>query len=424
MLSMISMKTAVIINTCTKMMNYDLEDLSKNKIRLVAITSSHDFKKFNALYGKYFSRIEASPEPESAHLEKINFSFAKKIIQEELKNSEFLRVICQSEDNLLLAAQLRDELKIPGMGFEQTLVFRDKVLMKDALGKANIRLPKYKKFVSEHDSKIDLLFENLKTEFKLPFVIKPTKLLGGAGVEIIHSLKELGGALKNTSSHMEYEVEEFISGTLYHCDTIRQNGKTLFAVCCQYTNPNFDFQLGKSVISFPLENKDPIVKRIFSFNESVLDTLDFHTGTSHHEMFIKDSGEIVFLEIAARSPGAVVTPMYKKEYGIGFEDIAFKIEMQIPFTLPDSPLSMEIKTHYLSGIFPMIPGVVKELLIPNIKSQHKIKWLVDIGSEMSGCKGLRDISASIEAWNDDHEILENDFEILKNFQSVSVIGID
>ena len=66
-------------------------------------------------------------------------------------------------------------------------------------------------------------------------------MLGGFGVAIVSSAEEFEAFYQMKAPNEQYEVEEFISGTLYHCDAIRQNGVTLFSVCCEYTNQNLIF---------------------------------------------------------------------------------------------------------------------------------------------------------------------------------------
>src|SRR5690606_20841388 len=139
----------------------------------------------------------------------------------------------------------------------------------DALKEKNIRIPRYYKFDDEQSKHPFNYFKFLTEKLGLPFIAKPTSFLGGLGVIIIDSAESFIDFCKNEVTKMEYEIEEFISGTLFHCDTIRKSGKTIFSICCEYTNPNFDFQDGKSVISMPLKNDDPLSQRIFSFNETV-----------------------------------------------------------------------------------------------------------------------------------------------------------
>lgn len=410
------MKTAIFINTFTKMTNYDLKLLSTYGFRNIAIVAQDEHEKFLNTYGDFFTEIHSTNSNSSNPFEKIDYSFANNIVSNEFITNSDLRIISLSEDNLLLAAQLRNDFEIPGMKFEQAKSFRDKTVMKDILRKNNIRTPNYIKFDVNAAQDTSVYFEYLQNKIKLPFVLKPTNLLGGLGVAIIKSFDEFNiFCQKSLDNSFEYEVEEFITGTLFHCDSIRNSDKTLFSVCCEYTNPNFDFQSGKSVISIPLLENDPIRKRIIEFNENVLNVMQLHQGISHHELFLTANNELVFLEIAARSPGAIVTPMYRKAFNVGLEDCDYIMQMEIPFEL-----SPTYETHYISGIFPLSNGIVTNLIYPELNSNHEIKWVVKEGDPIIASKSLRDKSATIIAWNRNYDSLRKDFNLLKDFQCVSV----
>lgn len=409
------MKTAVYINTFAKMANYDLESLSKYGINQIAIVSEDEYEKFNNAYKKYFSNIYSCPIQSKDDFEKISFDFAKNIVQEQLNLNNEVRIICLSEDNLLVSAKLRDEFNIPGLRFDVAVPFRNKIIMKNVLKSKNIRVPHYSKFDNDKAKDPSNYFENLSEKMGLPFVAKPTSFLGGLGVVMIDSVKSFTEFCKSSLIEAEYEVEEFIAGTLFHCDSIRKGGKTIFSVCSEYNNPNFDFQLGKPVISMPLVQDDPLAKRISFFNETVLDALDYEQGVSHHELFLTKNDKLIFLEIAARSPG-VVTPMYRHAFNIGMEDIGFLIEMDIPFELNVT------QKNYFTGIFPVIPGKVDKLINPSLKSKYEIKWVVKEGDLINSSKSVRDKSASITAWNDDYSELREDFDLLRDFQSISIFS--
>lgn len=412
------MKTAIFINTFAKMSNYDLDDLSKHDIHLIAIVAAEEYQKFFKAYGKYFAEIHSCTNTSTNPFEKISYNFATNIIRNEIyAQGDLVRIISLSEDNLLLAAQLRDDFSIPGMRFEQAQSFRDKTIMKDILRKNNIRTPHYVKFDNEAARNRKTYYNYLQHEIKLPFVLKPFNLLGGLGVVMVNSFEEFDSFCKTYEKEpaYEYEVEEFISGTLFHCDSIINNKEVLFSTCCEYTNPNFDFQNGKSVISIPLKKNDPVAQRIFNFNNEVLNAMKLDQGISHHELFITHKNEHVFLEIAARSPGAIITPMYRRSFNVAMEDIDFKMQMNIPFQLMPT-----YDTYYLSGILPTFSGTVKKLVSPDIKSKHEIKWIVKEGDQVSPSMSLRDKSATIIAWNDNYEELYNDFNFLKNYQSILV----
>ena len=407
------MKTAIFINTFAKMKNYDMEDLIGQDIRLVAIVSSKDFPDFKEKYSGYFNNICLSIACDHGEFGDLNYAYSSKVVANELSINKDVRIICQSEDNLLLAGKLRDSFKLPGMGYQEILPFRDKVLMKNIIENAGLRVPKYTKLQFNQKEDLKQKFVSLSDELGLPFLLKPISALGSVGIQIINNEEEFQKHYGIIQS-IEYEAEEFISGTLYHCDSIIKNGKTLFVVCCQYSNPNFDFQLGKSIISLPLKSDDTLAQRIFEFSATTLNAMGFYNGISHLEIFLTETNELIFLEVAARSPG-VVTPMYRQAFNVPFEDFAFKIEMGIDFEIPKPS-----DTFYMSGILPTIKGKIHSLINPEIFSEYFINWSVKPGDYINTSSSLREQSGTILVWNQDYELLVRDFSSLKNFTSLEL----
>lgn len=410
------MKTAVFINTYVKMSNYDLDELSKSNIRMVAIVTNDQFNSFHAKYGQYFSEIHTVKHSDNIVFNNIDYDSVANVVINELKTGSDVRIICQSEDNMLLAAKLRDQFHLPGMTYQQTLLFRDKVIMKQALSASGVRVPKFDRIQFNDSINLESLFEELITKFGMPFLLKPTMMLGAIGVKIIHTKDDFEKIYHELNGY-EYQVEEFIQGKLYHCDSIRKNNNTLYTVCCEYTSPNFDFQHGKTIISMPLKDDDILSCKMIEISNNILSVLQLHNGVSHMEFFVTDNSEIIFLEVAARSPGAIVTPMYRKAFNIAFEDIAFKIEMDLPFTLDKRKTD-----YYMSGLLPISKGTVKSRNEPEMMSQYEMNWYVKENDKLDGCNNLRDKAASITVWNENYDILLNDFNYLRDFQCITLQG--
>lgn len=408
------MKTAIFINTFVKMNNYDLSELKEPGLKLVAFVKEPDLDKFKSSYGQEFDDIHVIPCRDNPTLNDFDYDYASQLVKKEIESGREVKIICQSEDNMLLAAKLRDAFNISGLSYELTLRFRDKLIMKEMLQKAGIRVPRFRSVLILPNTDIADLYRTLVNEFGLPFIVKPTMLLGANGVKIIHDEKAFNAFyLSNPST--AYEVEEFIQGKLYHCDTIRYQGKSAYSVCCEYTHPNLDFQKGKNIISLPLQMTNPLVKRMTALSNEILTVLALENGVSHMEFFVTDTEEIIFLEVGARCPGAVATPMYKQAFGINFENIAFNIEMHQAFKIEPQQ-----RQYFMSGLIPVCDGIVTKCNEPRIQSEYQLNWYVKEGDVLSVCGSLRDKAASIFVWNDSFDALYNDFEYLRKFQALEM----
>lgn len=230
-------------------------------------------------------------------------------------------LICIGERNLLQAAKLRDELGIPGMSYHHALYFRDKCLMKEKLKANGIRVPDF----------INTLNPDICSEF-LPrhpkCVIKPKLGMGSAETYIIQAPDEL----RNVYSLIEggqsnYEMEEFIEGTMYHCDSITENGDTKLCSISKYLNSTLDFSICNSLSSV-IDDNPIITSKISAFNASVIAALDLKNGVSHHEVFVDNEGNVVFCEIAARAGGAGVIKTIEQSYGVNLLEAAISLELE------------------------------------------------------------------------------------------------
>src|SRR6185295_9368220 len=77
------------------------------------------------------------------------------------------RVECLWEPGMILAAKIREALRLPGMTVAQTIPFRDKESMKLVLDKAKIRTPKHHRAKTSADARA------AAKEIGYPIIIKP-----------------------------------------------------------------------------------------------------------------------------------------------------------------------------------------------------------------------------------------------------------
>lgn len=210
------------------------------------------------------------------------------------------QVECLWEPAMELAAILREAFGLPGMHSEQTALFRDKDLMKKALGKAGVRLPKHQKASGKQQVKDAI------AAIGYPVIVKPLSGAGSANTYHLRSDQELLQVMPILQHVPEMVVEEYIEGREYTFDTICANGKVLYYNVAWY-RPNVLVARSEEWISPQTvtlrDTSDPGLQRGIALGMQVLKALNFHTGFTHMEWFLKPNGEAVFGEIAARPPG-------------------------------------------------------------------------------------------------------------------------
>ena len=217
------------------------------------------------------------------------------------ERTPFQRIECLWEPGMLLAARLREELGVPGMGVEQTTLFRDKESMKQRLDAAGIRTPRHARARGARE------IREASERIGYPLIVKPIAGAGSADTHRVDSATDLEAVIGRVRHVREVSVEEFIEGEEFTFDTICANGRILYHNVAWYRPRPL---IGRTVEwispqTVTLKNPDaPDLASGCEMGRRVLDALGFRTGFTHMEWFRMASGEAVFGEIAARPPGA------------------------------------------------------------------------------------------------------------------------
>lgn len=210
-------------------------------------------------------------------------------------------VVANWEPTMLTAALLRQSLGIGGMRVDEVQGFRDKPLMRDRVAAAGVRIPKTLRATSIHQ------VLEASAEIGFPVVVKPVDGAGSADTFVVEDLKELKAVLPKLLHVDEVSVEEFIRGQEFTYETICINGKPVFEGMSRY-EPNTLIARQNEWISpiiHSLRNLNlPHLRQARLMGQKALKALGMGTGFTHMEWFLTDKGEVIFGEIACRSPGA------------------------------------------------------------------------------------------------------------------------
>ncbi|HXV62862.1 MAG TPA: hypothetical protein VEK15_19340 [Vicinamibacteria bacterium] len=214
------------------------------------------------------------------------------------------RIECLWEPFMILAAKLREHLRLPGMTVEETVPFRDKEIMKRRLDAAGIRTPRHHSVTSIRECReaaADIGFPDT------PIVVKPIAGAGSADTYRVSTSEELEEILPRLRHVPEVSVEEFIVGMDYTYDTVCAGGTILHYSISFYRPRALEARSHEWISPQTVVVRDagsPELRPGREMGEAVLKALDFRTGFTHMEWFLTPAGEAVFGEIAARPPGA------------------------------------------------------------------------------------------------------------------------
>lgn len=325
--------------------------------------------------------------------------------------SDHIRIICNDEYALMAAAEVRSILKIPGQLPQECDKFRNKVTMKKIVSDHGMTTPKFivydpSRYLLSPDGYLQEVIDTLG----LPIFIKPID--GASSDEAakaidIEELQRWMSIHSNTSR--QFEFDSFISGELYHCDTLIKDGIPLFFGICKQIVPCFDFTKGAPLATYVLDENDPEYDQLKVFHDQVLSAMgSIADGSTHLEVFIDTLGSCIFLEIANRTPGAYVPQCYSKMYDFNFEESAFRLQMDLPHDIKTSKI---YDCAYI--FFPKIIGTVKKIDHPLLDSKYSYELFVNSGDVFTQLPdNIWAATAKYLLWNTDKNQLRRDLYTL------------
>ncbi|MFV0821227.1 ATP-grasp domain-containing protein [Legionella micdadei] len=324
-----------------------------------------------------------------------------------------INLLTNEESTQLVCAQLREKYCIPGNKTEQLLPFVNKIVSKNKL-QGKIRTPNFIQFnKSEYKNNPPKYLQHLINKIGFPMFIKPIDLVSSIGTHYITDLNTLKSAVEQILVvPYEFEVDEYIEGDLYHCDMLVHNNEIRFFMAGKYAYPLARFSKGSPMGSIPVKD-EKLLTSLEEFSRNILINLGFFSSAFHIEIFRKeDSGELIFLEAAARTPGALVPNMYEIIFNVHLEELHYKVQIE-----PSYDLKINKSGNYAGWLtFPKIKGKLIEVKSPSIPINNKIINFVQSGEELEQAQSLLDSSCSIVFWDECFQKLEETFESLKNHQ--------
>ncbi|NND76487.1 MAG: ATP-grasp domain-containing protein [Ilumatobacter sp.] len=227
-------------------------------------------------------------------------------VRRQLSGRNLDRVETLWEPMMLLAARLREAIGVPGLTVQQTVPFRDKGEMKKLVEDAGLRTPRSIVTTTRAGCR------DAAERIGFPVIIKPISGAGSMDTFRIEDDADLETALAQLGHVAEVSVEEFISGDEFTYDTICAGGRIAFENVCEYRpNPLIGKQvewISPQVIAWR-DLADPFIADGVALGRAVIPAMGVHSGFTHMEWYRTESGEVVFGEIGARSPGGRLTDL-------------------------------------------------------------------------------------------------------------------
>jgi biotin carboxylase len=229
------------------------------------------------------------------------------------------RVIALEEFDVVTAALMREHLCLPGLSSSHAKVFRDKLSMAVHSRRAGIDLPEFVPLINRDEVR------NFMESVPGPWIVKPRSDVSAIGIKKVAEPREVWRLidemnerenLRERSSY--YLLARFVSGEVFHVDSVVNDGKVVFAGTNQYGRPPMQVaHQGGAYISRTLARGSSDEKTLVSINKKLVRALGLERGATHAEFIRSEAdGKFYFLEIAARVGGAYIAEVLEAASGI------------------------------------------------------------------------------------------------------------
>ena len=218
------------------------------------------------------------------------------------------RVAALDDFDVEMAGMLREFLQVPGFGRTVSARFRDKLIMRTTARRLGLRVPEFTGVFT--DEEIDAWAARVPP----PWVLKPRSSAAAIGIRKIQSVEALWSALHAAGDdRANCVLEAFVSGDVYHVDSIVRNGDVVFAMTSKYGRPPMQIAHDGGVfVTRRLPDAAPEAARLIDANRTLVTGFGLRNGVAHTEFIAPD----LFLETSARVGGAFIVDVVEAASGV------------------------------------------------------------------------------------------------------------
>ncbi|WP_322726533.1 ATP-grasp domain-containing protein [Streptomyces spongiae] len=235
-------------------------------------------------------------------------------------------VVALSEFDLVPAAQVREELGVPGPRVDDALTVRDKLVMKSAVAAAGLRTPRF----ASLDQALDLGAASLPWQGRT--VLKP---VAGASSKETHTFASPSEALQAVRdgevrcSATDFQIEEFVVGPILHIDGLLTAGEPVVIQASRYIGTCLDYARGQPLGSAQTDTEPDLV----DWALRCLKAVGVESGPFHLEAIETARGP-VFLEVGARCGSVGVVDAFERATGVRLPGAAVRLQVDGASALP------------------------------------------------------------------------------------------
>jgi len=229
------------------------------------------------------------------------------------RGRRFDRIVALDEFDLETAAQIREHMRIRGMGVTASAYYRDKLAMRIGAQESGFLVPEFCRVLNYDELRAYM------SRVKPPWLLKPRSEASALGIRKIEEPEQLWRALDELGDRQSrFLLEQFVPGDIFHVDSIVSEGKVVFSVAHQYGKPPMQVMHEGGVFTTrTVDRQSSDWEKLTALNERLAPALGMARGVTHAE-YIKAhaDGRFYFLEIAARVGGAFIADLVEAGTGV------------------------------------------------------------------------------------------------------------
>ncbi|MBK8430590.1 MAG: ATP-grasp domain-containing protein [Chloroflexi bacterium] len=233
------------------------------------------------------------------------------------------RIVALDDYDVETAADLREHLRMPGMGHSDARLFRDKLAMRVRARNKGLNVPAFTGIFNYDDLRAFM------GSVPAPWVFKPRTLAGSEGIQKFYHAEELWRTLDVLGDQKSYYLlEQFIPGDVYHVDALTWAGEVIFSLVSKYGAPPMATLQGGRVFStrtLPRDSEEAILLR--ALNEQLVKGMGRTYGPTHTEFIRAEDGTFYFLETAARVGGGNIERHIEAATGLAIWQETARMEL-------------------------------------------------------------------------------------------------
>ena len=251
------------------------------------------------------------------------------------RGKRFDRVVALDEFDLEVAAEIREHMRLSGMGVTTTAFYRDKLAMRTGARDLGFRVPEFTRVFNYDELRAYM------SSVPAPWLLKPRTSASALGIRKIQDVEHLWRTLDELGDRQSHFVlERFVPGEIFHVDSIVSERKVVFSAVHKYGRPPMQVMHEGGVFTTrTVDRRGSDWKELTAFNAKLAPALGLQRGVTHAE-YIKahGDGQIYFLEIAARVGGAFISDLIQASTGVNLWREWARIEVanlrNEPYVLP------------------------------------------------------------------------------------------